>query len=331
MHRTTKLLLLSVIFTMQGLATAAQTNSDLQEAFRDAARSENAAAFFQAVSFFGASPGISGASYRFEDDGPDPSKTDVDLLKLPITHDFKSTEVCIAAVRCVRPYAELSLSYLRAKEELAIPEFGDLEIDFDLKTFSALAGAGLSIPLSEGAFLRPILLFGYSRVIDDSELRGEFSDVIDAAASGILFDVEIDSLIYGAAAELGYRREVRSDVDFEAHLRYNQVRSDVISASDRSLKRSNDFGVVTTDLEVDVKTGYTLFSRDVHAIGSIGGTYLPGRQGDNLDSDFYHEVGGGLELKEDRIIKGVKGLKLFGRYIFGDDVTGYKFGVKLTF
>ncbi len=26
------------------------------------------------------------------------------------THDFKSTELCIAAVRCVQPYAELSLS-----------------------------------------------------------------------------------------------------------------------------------------------------------------------------------------------------------------------------
>ncbi|MGI9489729.1 MAG: hypothetical protein ACR2RF_28360 [Geminicoccaceae bacterium] len=220
---------------------------------------------------------------------------------------------------------------MRAKADLAIPDFGDLEIDLDLKTFSPLAGAGLSIPLWEGAFFRPILLFGYSRVIDNSEPRGEFSDVIDAAASGILFDVEIDSLIYGAAADLGYRREVKSDVDLEAHLRYNQVLSDVVSASDRSMKRSNDFGVVTSDLEVNAKTGYTFFSRDVHAIGSIGGTYFPGRQGDNIRSDFYHEVGGGLELKEDRIIKGIKGLKLFGRYIFGDDVTGYKFGVNLTF
>lgn len=253
MLRTAKLLLLSVVMTMPGLPAAAQSIEDLRDAFSDSAQAGNFVAIFQAISIFGASPGVSGAAYTFQAE-PDAAKTKINLLKVPVTHEFAATDLCIGAAQrhggsdlgdgaageseqretdtaahCVRPYAELSLSYLRAKEEAPIPAFGDLVIDFDITTLSALGGAGLSIPVAEGTLFRPILLLGYSRVTDDSDVSGEFADVIDAAAGGILFDVEVNSLIVGAGAELRHQRNLTTGIDMEGRLRYNHVLSDVLS------------------------------------------------------------------------------------------------------
>lgn len=358
LRRAVTALSLSAVLTIQAHHAAGQTIEDLREAFRDEAQTVNFVAVFQALSFFSASPGISGASYTFGGSAAGESGTDVNLFKLPISHEFKSTDFCIGGAgdlsgldqagtdagaageeepaadpgaHCVRPYAELSLSYLRAKENVLVPAFGDFEIDFDIKTYSALAGGGVSIPLSKGTTFRPILLLGYSRVADDSDTSGVLKEVLDASASGIIYNVEINSLITGGAAELRHQRSLTSDTGLEAHIRYNHVLSSVLSASDSSLEQSNDFGVLTANAEINTRTGLTLFSRDLHVLGSLGGTYFPGEQGAQLQSDFYYEVGGGVEIKENGLIQGVEGFELFGRYILGDDVTGYSIGLSLTF
>lgn len=361
MRRTAKLLLLSAVVIMQGLPPAAsQTIEDLRDAFSDSAQAGNFVAIFQAISIFGASPGVSGAAYTFQAE-PDAEKTKINLFKVPTTHEFRPTNICLGGAgrsvaslaevasfdetddgafgqratdpgaHCIRPYAELSLSYLQAEETAPIPAFGDLEIDFDITTLTALAGTGLSIPISKGTLFRPILLFGYSRVTDDSDVSGEFAGVINAAAGGILFDVEINSLILGAAAELRHEHTLTNGIGLEGRLRYNHVLSDVLSASDRSLEQTNDFGVLAANLDARAKTDQTLFSRDLYVLGSVGGTYFPGEQGERIGTDYYYEVGAGLEISEDRIIQGVNGFELFGRYIFGDGVTGYKLGFSVAF
>jgi hypothetical protein len=343
-----RLFILSVVLTIHGWAAAAQSLDDLRDAVRDAVETENSVAVFQAISIFGASPGISGASYTFKDDDPDASTTDINVIKLPIAMDLKPPEQCAAAVRntsdevpdedaddpawhCVKPYVELSLSYVNAEEQFNIPDIGDVAVDFDLDIFSALAGAGFSIPLQKGTVFRPIFLLGYSHIADDTDISGDDGAVVAALVDGIALNIEIDSLLIGAAAELQHQHRIASNTDLDATIRYNHVISEVVSASDEALEKSNDFGILTAEAEINRKIGWEVFSRDVHAVGSLGGSFLLGEQGRQFDTDFYTEFGAGVEIKDDSLVQGVEGLQLFGRYILGPDVTGYKIGAKLTF
>lgn len=314
------------------LATPSTTlaqDGDLVDQLRDVLRSEakrvDQGNAFQSLMIFGSMPGISTAHFSVDDDGSDDFT--INPFKLPLSHDFDPVW------GTVRPYAELTLGYLTAKEKqhlnLVPPESTTVKADFT--SYSALAGAGVSIPVSEHTVLRPIFLLGYAHVSDDAKVRGPYSDELSEAASDFLFDVDIDSYQVGAALQVEYQRPLANDINLAANARYNYLYSDVYNASDSVLETNDDFGVFTARAEFDGPTGQTVFGRDLRWIGFLAGTYLPGSQSDALGFDSFVEIGGGLEFVDPNVIQGIEGVSLRASGIVGDNVSGWSVGVELEF
>ena len=352
MRHVVQLLLIFIIAAAPRFSALAQSLDELREDVREVADDVNRIGVFQAITFFSAAPGISGSSYRFSDDDPETSANYTNLIKLPISRDLGDCGFVPregqaedgraerqarnaqreAALNCIRPYGELSLSYLRATEDdVDAVLFEDTEIDFDLTTFTAQAGFGLAVPLPSSLTLRPILLLGYSHIDEDADINGAFADEFEQAAGGIFFGFEANSFLIGGAAELEHRASIADDVTLDSTIRYNHIVSDTFDASDDVLESTNDYGIWTANVRGRKKTDLTLLSREVAFIGSLGAAYFPGDTGDELLTDYFADAGLGVEIKEDRIVDGIDGFSLSGRYIFGPDVTGYSFGLSLIF
>jgi len=309
---------------------------------------------FQIFSIIGVAPGISGA--RFEVDGDDgDSDVEIRSFKIPIKRDWKAGAFCFVAsddqrsvgyelrslaktrsesALCARPYMELTLGYLNADQGVLFDEdeagLEDATIfNLDITTLSALAGFGLSFPITEKTVFRPILLGGYSHIDNDTNVVGNDADEFNDALDGSLVDGELDSILIGGAAELQHERVLGNNIELTGNLRYNHLVSSAFNASDDALEGTNDFIVITGGLEASIPTGLALFSRDLHALGFGGTNILLDGFGDLISGDdFIHEVGGGLEVKEPWFVQGIR---LRGSVLFGEDVFGWRAGLGIKF
>ncbi len=309
-----------------GLAVSAGAAraQDLRDILREQARATDYAAGFQALSIFGGTPGISAATYNGE-------TLDIDSYKLPISHNFAPLQNGMLAGWV--PHVELTLSYLRARQNAYLgdgpqtPHYANLSFN----SFTALAGAGLDAPLGERTWLRPVLLGGYSRVESDTDFLGPNGDLYEAASRGILTDVKIDSILLGFAVALVHEREIAPDTHLTTTIRYNRIDDLNYSASDSSLKSNNRFSVVTGSVEVKGPTDVTLFGRSLRWIGYGGGTWLMGRHRNALGFNSFAELGAGIELVDNTLLRGVEGITLRGSALIGGNVTGWSLGLSVTF
>lgn len=299
----------------------------LRELLRVSARATRLGDAFQLLSLIGAAPGISAARFSVDDPASDYGDYELDVIKLPLRHEFD-------AAAWGRPlFTELTLGWTRADQTLglAINSPDVTEADVGIDTLTALAGVGVSFPVSESLVIRPIANLGYSRITDDATTRGPDAALLEEAAQGILFDVEIESLLYGAALELEYANSFANDVSMDARIRYQHLWDEVQSASDPALESSQDFGAFTARVEADGPTSARAFGRDLRWIGFSSVTWLPGDQTDDLGFDWFAELGGGIELVDREVVRGVEGVSLRGSVLAGNNVTGWTLGVSLEF
>jgi len=306
-------------------AAEAQDNgvSDiLEDVLREAARTDDLGNGFQALSVFSATPGITAATFYIDDEG-DP---DLNVIKLTPSHEFGEVS------HGVRPYVQASFSYLDYTQdgEVFLAD-QPTRIELDVKSFTGLAAAGLSIDVAEGTKVRPILLGGYSYVSDSSDISGPFAEELAAAGKDIFFDAHLNSFLVGGAAEIVHERKIGEDINFIGNVRYTHFYANVFSASDEVLETDGDFGVLGSRAEFDGPTGLSLFGRELRWIGFASNTYLPGEQNDALGFSFFFELGGGIELVDRSVVDGIEGVSLRASAILGDHLVGWTAGASLEF
>jgi hypothetical protein len=306
------------------MAGAAQAQS-LRDALRDQARAGDFASAFQALSIFGGTPGISAATYNG-------SEIDLSSYKLPVSQTF--APFGSGPLASVAPYAELTISYLNARQNAYLgdspntPHYANLRFN----TFTGLAGVGLDIPLGSLTVVRPILLAGYARIDSDTHFQGPNAAVFQAATRGILSDVQIDSILLGGGLMLEHTRELGPESSLTANLRYNQITDINYSASDRSLESTNRFSASTVRVEARGPTGLMMLNYPLRWIAFTGGTWMMGRHRNALGFNTFAELGGGIELADRDLLRGVvEGVSLRGSALVGERVTGWSLGLSLSF
>jgi len=303
---------------------AAQGQEELRRAIRDAAAASKLSEFYQALTVFGATPGVSAANYYGHDQ--EGERFTISNYKVSPSHTFDP-------VHGISPYVEGSLGYLSSDQTFVIdlgakdPTLGNV----DIRTFGILGGVGADIELFEGTHLRPILLGGYTHIWDNDNVSGPFADEVREAGKGILFDVRIDSYLLGGALELVHSRVVGDDIRFDGSVRYNQLYVNSFDASDSVLEKDGTFGVFTAGGEFNGPTGWTLLGRELRWIGYATNTYLPGTQTDSLGFSYFFELGGGMEIVDRNIVSGIEGVSLRTSAIVGDNVVGWTAGLSLEF
>jgi len=304
-------------------ASSAQAQS-LRDVFRGQARASDFASGFQALSIFGGTPGISAATYNGDE-------MDLNSYKVPISESFAPFERGLLAG--VSPYAELTVSYLNARQNTYLGDTPGLPTYANLRfnTFSGLAGVGLNFPLGSRTMLRPILMGGYARIESDTHFFGPNAAAFQEATRGVLADVQIDSILLGGGLMLEHIREIAPDTNLTASLRYNRITDINYSASDPSLESTNRFTASTAKVEVKGPTGMTLLDYPLRWIAFTGGTWMMGRHRNALGFNSFAELGGGIELEDDTLLRGLEGVSLRASALVGERVTGWSLGISLSF
>jgi hypothetical protein len=131
--------------------------------------------------------------------------------------------------------------------------------------------------------------------------------------------------------EIQHEAALPGDVRLTAHLRYNHLYANAIDSSDDLLERSTTFGVLTASTELDGPLHTTMLGHDLRWISFAAHTSFPGRASDSLGFSYFFEVGGGLELVDPALVRGVEGLSLRLSTLVGDGVTGWSVAAKLAF
>ncbi len=306
--------------------TSSASAQDIRDLIRNEAEQSNLAKGFQALSIFNVTPGVSAAVF-YVDDGLG-GQNKISNYKFSPSRTFEP-------IYGIKPYVEASVGFLGFKADGTLVDSGRVnDYKFDINTVAALGGVGVEIDLFEGTVFRPIFLAGYSRIWDNSTVSGPDAQTFKEQGRGILFDAWLNTALIGGAAEVvhsGYLGPV-TDINYGAKVRYDQYYANTFSASDSVLQGSSTFGVMTAAAQIDGPLwGMTLFDREVRWIGFATNTYLPGDTNDELRFSYFFEVGGGLELVDRTIIKGLEGVSARTSALFGDNVYGWTAGLALEF
>ncbi|GEO36399.1 hypothetical protein SAE02_05470 [Skermanella aerolata] len=323
MNAALPIAVVATILLCNAPAIAQVTGPQLRDIIKSAAVTSDLASAFQALTIFGATPGISTARLHVDEAGPDGRFSS---YKLAPSYAFASE------VPGIRPYVEMTVGYLNNTQSssLAVNAPVQTAIDLDIDTFTALGGGGLEIDIAEGTVLRPILLAGYSRTSGGGVTNGPEGDLIREAGSGIFFDVVSNNFLIGGALALDHARTLGEDANLKLSLRYNQLLDRSFDASADELEGINSYGVLTGSARIDGPLPVTLAGRSLRWIGFASNTFLPGSKRD-LGFSFFFELGGGVEIVDPSIVEGVEGISLRTSAIAGDGVYGWSIGLAMEF
>ncbi|MCK8786120.1 hypothetical protein M0638_17230 [Roseomonas sp. NAR14] len=305
------------------LSPAAMAQTPFDE-FRRELRTLRLGNTLQALSVFGGTPGIGAANYSA--DG-----LDISTYKLPVAHGF--APFGHPYLNRIAPYVELTLGYLgaRAGGTITLDPLPATALRTDFRTYTALAGGGFELLLTEEVRVRPILLLGYSRVEADTRFGGPLAGTLESLTGGILGRIRSDNAMIGGALEIAYDHRFAGDLRLRGKLRYNQIHASAYSASDGVFKSDGTFGAGTLRLELNGPTGRQMFGRELRWLGYTGGTVFTGPRRSALGFGEFAEFGGGLELVDRNVVRGVEGVALRGSGIVGNGVTGWSVGLSLAF
>lgn len=318
---------LSVIAGLQIMPALAEVTPDeLRDQVRQIVRQDGFGDQLQALSGFAALPGISAATFTVEQgDAPD---SRIDRLILPLAHQFTALRLFGGSL-----HLETTLGYTRVEQSVRADAGGvaDTKIDRDLTSLSALGGVGLDFEPLENTILRPIALLGYARLEDDSDYEGPGAAALASIADGIFLNVNAHELLYGGAIEVEHARDLAADLRLKASARYNHLWATTLHASDAALKGDSNFGVFTAAAALDGPLPVGAFGRELRWLGFVTNSSFPGLSGETLGFDYFFEFGGGLEIVDRGVVRGIDGISLRASYLTGDNVSGFSVGAHIEF
>ncbi|WP_145734988.1 hypothetical protein [Nitrospirillum pindoramense] len=303
--------------------TAATDPQAIRDAVRQQLKAEDIGHGFETLGVFGGTPDASAARY-------DSDKITLHGYKLPITHSFRDKDDTDG----VAPYLEVTLGYENAWQETALAT-GDTPSDAgqvkqSYKSYSALGGFGLDIPVGPSTTIRPVALGGYTRIRGSGEFSGADADLLRESTGGILTSMRIDSFLAGGGVEVQHDRALPDDLRLHLMGRFSEFADIPNRVSDPSLETTGSFGFATVNAQLDGPLGH-LFADDLRWIAFSRGNILIGAQQAFLGFDKFLEVGGGLEVVTPHIGYGVEGVTLRGSAIVGNGVRGWTVGLGLAF
>ena len=196
-------------------------------------------------------------------------------------------------------------------------------------SISATIGLGWDFELMPGLYLRPIVNASLGHVESDLSLAGraleyavqqdfEFLDGGDLNAYGLGGSLMLDYGIY----------EETHEIDIE--LRYTYIRLNTYNTSD-AVEGGVDAETLSLWSRWRQPTGLVLFRRPVrYVLEGTASVYLGDQRG-ALGFDHLSSAGAGLEFDFSRYSTILTRVRVIGRYLFGNNVSGYSGGISISF
>lgn len=310
-------------------ATAALQAQDLatfRNRLRDDLSATNFAQSLLGLVVFADELELGSATYQIDDE----SSTDVKTYGLP----FHATSDLWGGER-PRLYVEGAIGYAEARQGSSDAYSGQLpgletSIDTKWRTYGALLGVGLQFRPLDDLTIAPILHLALSRLENETRYGGPGAAVTAALTDGIAFNWEAWTVGYGGAVRADWQRRLGERHRLEVVGRYDLRWTDTFAADDAAQEFLARSQLLTARADLIGPAGFDLFEKPVE--WQLTSAYRAFLEGDLFGVDAYAQVGASLLVSTgDKSIPGTSGFALGGSFLFGEDLTGWEFGVRILF
>jgi len=199
-------------------------------------------------------------------------------------------------------------------------------------SFAATGGIGYNFPLTddEELRLRPIFNFSLGYVTTDVALA---QDLLNAAYDlnlDLIDDGRMTAYGLGGSLMLDYER-YRDDYEIDVELRYTLIHLQSFGDTTEYFKGSSETNSANIWARWRAPTGADFLQRPLRYVLESSFTTFFGPQRGALGFDNLASVGAGLELDSSAYQVIISRFRIVGRYIFGNNVSGYSLGLGVSF
>ena len=306
---------LLLVACLPGIA-AAQSDADidrLTEPVRARADAESLSTAYAAIINFAVSPEISTATFY-----PETDETVVDprlkATRFPYRKVFGTDgDVWRPLLQALAAYQEMDAGF-----QVTADDF----IDTRWKTYGLSLAGGVQRAVTANLDLLATANVGFGRLENVVAYRGPLRPELKQALDGVVFDWELDAVIYGGGAGAHYRRSTGStSLDLRAGLSHHRIESHAASSS------YVEFSSHVTTLDLDIKTvtptRLRLGQYPLAAVGILGFTTFVGRERDALGFGEFAEAGLAVDIDLSARDWRLKKLRIGATAIFGPEVHGW--------
>ncbi len=196
-------------------------------------------------------------------------------------------------------------------------------------TVGAEGGIGWDFHLTDELVLRPIFNVALGHVESDASLLGRIVNRRYGLDLQFLEDGRLTAGGFGGSLMLDY--EYQSDAyDADLELRYTHLHLEPIAGS-KAIEASSTAATLGMWSRLRVPTGVRLFGGPLRAVVEASGSWLPGDQGEVLQTRWLAQAGLGIEFDTERTWVPLSRVRIVARQTVGRNLTGYSLGLSASF
>ena len=196
-------------------------------------------------------------------------------------------------------------------------------------SLSGTVGAGWDFLVFEDLYFRPIVNLSLGHVESDLSAVARFIEFKTDLEIDFLDGGRLNAFGYGGSLMLDYGR-YREAYDFEVDLRYTYIRLESFDSSD-GVDGSADAQTVSLWMRWRQPTGLVMFRRPLRYVLEGSNTTYVGDQRGVLGFNYLTSAGVGVEFDFRAYQTILTRVRLIGRYLFGENVSGFSVGLSATF
>ena len=197
-------------------------------------------------------------------------------------------------------------------------------------SISGTVGAGWDFALTDELALRPIVNFSLGHIESDVSLIGRVVESEIGEELEFLEDGRLSAYGYGGSFMFDWEH-YRPDYEIDVELRYTHIRLESFANSSAAVRGGADAITLGLWSRLRVPTGLKAFGRPLRGVAEFAVASFIGDQSEALDSPYLVQVGGGIEFDFAKVSwLPVSRTRLLGRFVFGNDLTGFTTGISIS-
>jgi hypothetical protein len=230
-------------------------------------------------------------------------------------------------------YIEGSIGYSRYDPEFIATSGQEQRwIPIKWNSFATTGGIGWNFPLTanEELKLRPIFNFTLGYVTTDVALGQDLLNLTYDLDLNLIDDGRMNAYGLGGSVVLDYKR-YRVDYEIDVEARYTLIRLQTYGGTTEYFEGSSETNSFNLWARWRAPIGVTFLKRPLRYVLESSFTAFFGPQRGALGFDNLASVGAGIELDTSAYRVIISRARMIGRYIFGDNLSGYSLGLAVSF
>lgn len=230
-------------------------------------------------------------------------------------------------------YLEGYIGYNRYNPDLLLTDGAEVApLNLKWTGIAATGGIGWDFPLGEHVVLRPMLNLTLGQILSDTAFVAAFiADRIGADDANFLRDGGLTAGGLGGSLVLDYNQRWPNDLEADVTLRYTNIELRPIGG-DRDVVAQASAETLALWSRLRMPTGLEAFGSPFRTVAEFSASWLPGDQGEILNTDWLAQVGYGIELDVSKTgVPLIRQGRLMLRYTKGEVLDGYGIGLAVSF